>query len=97
MALTLSELKRTLRPGVVFYCTQNVRGVHNPPLYRRVVIQQTNAIACATEPGEDPPRAKLSWLHWPKAAGIREIPGGWEMDPINKDYLVLRYQLKLED
>jgi hypothetical protein len=90
MAMTLAEIKRRLTVGTVFYCTQNVRGPIDPPAYRKVIIQQTNAIACAVGPEES--RAKLSWLHWPKASGIREIPGGFEVDPINPDNPKLRYQ-----
>lgn len=80
MALTLADLKRRLTVGTVFYCTQNVRGPIDPPAYRRVVIQQTNAVACATGPGpENDERAKLYWLRWPKASEVREAPGGFEI------------------
>lgn len=94
MALSLAEIKRRLTPGTVIYCTQNVHGVQNPPAFRKVVIQQTNAIACAMGPDES--RARLSWLHWPKASGVREIPGGFEVDPLNPDFPALRYQWQID-
>ena len=90
--MTLAEAKRRLTVGSVFYCTQNVKGIHNPPLYRRVVIQQTNSIACATAPGaENDARPKLTWLYWPKAKDFNAIEGGFELPPINPEYPKLRY------
>ena len=89
MALTLADLKRKLSPGTVFYCTQNVKGPINPPAMRKVIIAQTNAIACATGPDES--RPNLSWLYWPKAAAVREIPGGFEVDGYKPEWPKLRY------
>jgi hypothetical protein len=90
--MTLAELKRKLQPGAVIYCSQNVRGEQNPPLYRRVIKSQTNSIACVTSPGDDgSKRASWSWLYWPKAGGVREIPGGFEIDAHKPEWPKLRY------
>jgi len=40
---------------------------------RRVALVQTNVIAFDSGDG------KLSWLHWPKADGVRETAKGYEV------------------
>lgn len=88
--MTLAQIKRRLTKGTIFYCTQNLRGAVCPPAARKVVIQQTNAVACAMGPDFDEARARLSWLYWPKAADVTATPEGFEVK--SPHGIILRYQ-----
>ncbi len=78
--MTLKQLKKELQVGreltVQFLLNCPPSRVGKRP--RRVVKVQGNAIAFRTENSAE------SWLQWPKASEIIEIPGGFEL--LDVDY-----------